>query len=105
MANETKWTPGPWVVESTLRANGGDTSVMTGDGAYCIADLHESGGMARPYEECVANARLVAAAPDMTEALREAIVCAEAAGWQTLPRFDLALAAMRAALSAAKGGE
>jgi hypothetical protein len=46
---------------------------------------------------------MVRAADGMYAALREAIVCAEAAGWQTLPRFDNALAAMRSAVTKAEG--
>jgi len=95
MANETKWTPGPW----TITGASGRT-VWAGENQIAVVDDPDLA-----YDEQRANARLIAAAPDMAEALGEAIVCAEAAGWQTLPRFDLALAAMRAALSAAKGGE
>ena len=63
MSNETKWTPGPWhVPKARGYAHGpvdkNDVPVVTWT------------GMARPRQENgMANAHLVAAAPDLYEAL------------------------------------
>lgn len=68
-ANPTSHTPGPWTVEYAISSNGegrpritGMHSALTG-GALILASLHDPDGRSH------ANARLIAAAPDMLEAL------------------------------------
>lgn len=80
MANEPKWTAGPWRVEQ-------DTTLIWGN---CNPDDRTNYGMGYPIMECritpcanwakgpdadegEANARLIAAAPDMYKALESAI--------------------------------
>ena len=66
---QTKHTPGPWVVGSRHTENG----VLTASGQL-VANTH---GSHRTYDreaqilEQDANARLIAAAPDMMDALRQ----------------------------------
>ncbi len=63
-------TPGPWRVDPFYVAD-----VQNGDGALEIASTHPrvlTGGEAPDLEECHANARLIAAAPELLEALLEA---------------------------------
>lgn len=58
---QTKHTPGPWAVES-------DTDIVSDSGDF-VASCHEPGSdvsTAREY----ANARLIAAAPDLLAALQ-----------------------------------
>lgn len=75
MANETKHTPGPWVVEPTIIEHP-SAAYVTPDrqdgrpygGPICtLQDCEHIGGIT--VDECKANARLIAAAPDMLEAL------------------------------------
>lgn len=61
-------TPGPWRVDPSYAAD-----VQSGDGALEIACTHPeilTDGKAPGFEECCANARLIAAAPDLLEALQ-----------------------------------
>ena len=61
---EKQWTPGPWRRE---RARGADEYQIVGDGwgITNVAPLLRAGGCS----EGEANARLIAAAPDLVEAL------------------------------------
>ena len=61
--SETKHTPGQW---ETL-----DNSIIAG--AICIAVIEDDGGYEAPADQRLANARLIAAAPELLEAL-EAIL-------------------------------
>jgi hypothetical protein len=58
--NETKWTQGPW--STNWQDNG--TEVFGADGYWLMS-------MKRITEELKANARLIAAAPELYEALEE----------------------------------
>lgn len=65
---KTEHTPGPWKAE---QANGCDETAMfvTGNGctvAACYGDWHDQA----PDSEQRANARLIAAAPELLEALK-----------------------------------
>jgi hypothetical protein len=79
MSTETKWTPGPWVVD------GGSPSLIWAEGrerrrlggllvqGLLVADLApRTVNNVPPIDERRANARLIAAAPKMYEALRAA---------------------------------
>ena len=63
---ETKFTPGPWEVSPVLP--GYYEWVRNSDG-HLVADC----ASILPSEECVANASLIAAAPDMYKALEVAL--------------------------------
>lgn len=60
---ETKWTPGPWHVEG----NASSTIAARHDGRAEISEACATGDMT--YEEMRANAALIAAAPELYEAL------------------------------------
>lgn len=86
----TKHTPGPWVVDRThpeLERN----VVWSGDQiiASVVNDQHGNAD---------ANARLVAAAPELLEALRYMVANAEAEGWS-----EMMLADATAAIAKAEG--
>jgi hypothetical protein len=108
--NETQWTTWQHVDEQNRPTDTGHRTVAghriihNPVGGKCVEFPLGSG---RLYSidayEATLRESVRDAAPAMAEALREAIVCAEAAGWQMLPRFDAALAAMRAALAKAEG--
>ena len=80
----TKHTPGPWRPESESRSpDGSDLLVTTADGAYSIADCRMQCTGVGSVDEAEANARLIAAAPDLLAELRalvEGIERAAAAG-------------------------
>jgi hypothetical protein len=61
---QSKPTPGPWEVS--------DTSIVSGDddNGFCIAVIEDDGDYAAPHDQREANARLIAAAPDLLAALR-----------------------------------
>ena len=68
MDNETKHTPGPWVLHQTFA-----DEVVAKEGIVKIADCHEDLGISKIERE--ANAHLIAAAPDLLNALA-ALMCA-----------------------------
>ncbi len=74
MPNETavqEHTPGPWVVVNggTIRADGGKRPVAM---CHCSAVWNTSDSTPTRFE-CEANARLIAAAPELLEACRSAL--------------------------------
>jgi hypothetical protein len=101
-------TPGPWspvngnIVRVTARINGGSEHVP-------VCGVHKSAAFGGTYERrkiAEANTRLIAAAPDLLEAL-EGLMDAWAnegkrPGW--VKRFGAAKDAARAAIAKAKAG-
>jgi hypothetical protein len=62
---ETNHTPGPWGAEKyTCHAQ---TTVISADGIV----IAETTGFGRLADDCIANARLIAAAPELLEAAKE----------------------------------
>lgn len=90
--SEAKHTPGPWRVEDGELLAGGDS------GAVVLGSIHGADDYPCCEEdidaECKANARLIAAAPDLLALLEEA--------YDALPHGDLA-GRIAAALAKAKG--
>ena len=94
---QAQHTPGPW------RLNAGNETLVMGSNQRPIARA-ECGGIAGiGLAEAEANARLIAAAPDLLAALEE---MAAVFGWQSPnanPTVDAAIAAARALLARIKG--
>ena len=63
---ETKHTPGPWKITSATHPIIG-WRITANDGS--VAGVHKAGPR-QSINECKANARLIAAAPELAEALR-----------------------------------
>ena len=81
----SKHTPGPW--KRKIK------SVLIPIAPYEWAEA---------YGGSIANARLIAAAPDLLEALKEIVAAADGKGWEQLdPSFKKA----RAAIAKAEGEE
>lgn len=86
------WTPGPWKAfpAGVGEENGAGVAMLWRDGA-----------------EREANARMIAAAPDLYEALREAVDLSEQLraehDWDRLPEAQAMLDKMEAALAKARG--
>ena len=97
MTDQPKWTPGPWRYD---RTNGSPTTgehMIAGANPGYLAEVRDCGS-----GDVRANARLIAAAPDMAEALEKAlnfITNTESEMGETLPCGDAA----RAALAKARG--
>jgi hypothetical protein len=71
--NETPWTPGPWVIQND---SDGARIEQQSDPQYGIARIIRFAGPDRDRHE--ANARLIAAAPEMAEALEQTAAAMDA---------------------------
>mgnify|MGYP003443857007 FL=1 len=92
---ETKWTPGPWPVKPTgdfKRIVIGD-GLVEGPGGYEVAEVYSDDC---DRDEAMANAHLIAAAPDLYAALAMAQLWLDVDG-----RFDMR--GINAALAKARG--
>ena len=79
-------TPGPWTVVAIDWAE-------TGNARFEIKGIRRTG---------MADARLIAAAPELLEALKEIIAAADGDGWNQL---DASFATARAAIAKATNGD
>lgn len=105
MRGMSKHTPGPWVVNDFCTEGGADTAVWTSHDphfAKSICECHfntmreiERGETGCHQLEAEANAKLIAAAPDLLEALREIV-----SNWDGEPED---MAAANAAIAKANG--
>ena len=74
----SKHTPGPWAMPDSGQGRISKVGVNGGwDGMIATADC---GDYARSRSEGLANARLIAAAPDLLEALKDAVRDSESPG-------------------------
>ena len=97
-------TPGPWIRD---RESGFDCDVRAANGRK-IASVNVQNqpkskeGWALRKKENEANARLIASAPELLEALEEIVSAADGDGWSHL---DADLRKARAAIAKATGGD
>ena len=108
MTNETKHTPGPWEVTDNTADGYGQLVVGSMHGAVAICYTAEPGDPGMP-SECEANARLIAAAPEllaqlvkMTDAYAKAM---KDAGVTYYPEALADVRHARAAIAKATGGK
>ena len=101
---DTPWTPGPWPIKPT-----GDykrilvgVGLVDGPGGYDVAEVYSDDC---DRNEAEANARLIAAAPDMAEALDRLLTEYDAVDLAAAepPSLTAAVFAARAALAKARG--
>lgn len=102
------WTPGPWRVEegTTLVWGACDPDDRTTYGmGYPVADMQKQRswcGAGQPtIDTQVANARLIAAAPELLEALRDMLTCSQPQD-STKPGFVYVAEAQEKAAAAIK---
>lgn len=100
----SKHTPGPWVLD--------DFEVSTErDPANLIAHVYACDRPENPDNEwdvgieTAANAKLIAAAPDLLEALEQIMVLVDASGSTPRPSVAKIIVAARAAIAKARGEE
>lgn len=97
MTNATH-TPGPWHYSPDVSING--TKLVYAPDGYLVAD---AGRIPRRTEsETLYNARLIAAAPELLEALE---LCIANMGWSSTERGRDAFDTARAAIAKATGSE
>lgn len=107
MTTKTKHTPGPWSVDPDFDA------VDDGDYTREVFDDPEQRLVATVHgdtaEEAAANARLIAAAPDLLEACKAALAIFDERRDKYLPRGisddEFADTVLRPAIAKAEGGE
>lgn len=104
-----KHTPGPWYVDEDMRPGMSWNRHIHSDRNTTICFMAHSDGKAEEMDE--ANARLVAAAPDLLEALKacqlELHYCSkqlESEGWTTGSTVTKALESGLVAIAKAEGG-
>lgn len=108
--SETKFTPGPWHVVPTPQGTFGKNWVEIAPSVVTSAEYHSSrDGVVAGVQISKANARLIAAAPALYEALKNAERALtrhipEGHGVHPNPEFEIVLAS-RAALALADGKE
>lgn len=97
--NDAQHTPGPWKAVEAAYNPPGWLWVQNGPGAL-LADVHQNVNI--PLDARNANARLMAAAPELLEALQEIIAAADGEGWSQL---DAGFTKARAAVAKALGND
>ncbi len=95
MSAETKWTKGTWALDWNVSR----IDVFSSDAATLIATIRRSTPSDGIDADARANARLIAAAPELLEALRDLAESVRAAGI-TGPYLDAADAAIAKATGA-----
>ena len=94
---DARHTPGPWKAVEAAYNPPGWLWVQNGPGAL-LADVHQNVNI--PLDARNANARLMAVAPELLEALQEIITAADGEGWNQL---DAGFTKARAAVAKALG--
>jgi hypothetical protein len=84
----SKHTPGPWIITGSMISSDDDTTV-------CLLTSYRD---MTPRQ--TANARLIAAAPELLRALQEIVDAADGKGWEQL---DAGFGKARAAIAKAEG--
>lgn len=90
-------TAGPWRM---VKRVGGNPSVVDASGAGICST---GNCRTRPYAESIANARLIAAAPEMLAALRELVVITDAQMEELSPTQKVVMRKARAVIAKAEG--
>lgn len=97
----TKHTPGPWAAEAAMSSDTPHIRYITADGAIIASVRHR---LEQTQDEALANARLMAAAPELAAGLSFAAnAYATSRGWASIyapeARLDPVAQALRSTLS------
>ena len=92
-------TPGPWNVVNTMPSDAMDIAVIFDEQSQCVCSV-PTGSSNKPMQERRANARLIAAAPDLLALVKSLIDTREwhsidntvCAGWDEKARAAIAKA-------------
>ena len=95
---ETKHTPGPWILKYVAHSKRGAVRIVDKATHGRICEVQA----ARQDMEGAPNARLIAAAPELLEALQEIVAAADGEGWSQL---DAGFTKARAAVAKALGND
>lgn len=103
MTTDTTHTPGPWIIEAPS-----DYAIRDKANGFLIArcPYNHSEGASDERRESTANARLIAAAPELLQALKDALYCLETVAKNE--GFDIEVGVVpqaRAAIAKATGRE
>lgn len=102
MADTANHTPGPWAFKTAGNGDCGISASRTGYFAEAFADIRYAGEDARA--EALANARLIAAAPDILEAAKAIFEPLDAwDGMSECPITTAHIDVLRTAISKAEG--
>ena len=96
--DEAKHTPGPWL---THKEGFSSIYIESRIGGGMLQEVASCGPTGEGSDQQEANARLIAAAPELLEALAEIVSAADGEGWNQL---DPSLSKARAAIAKATGG-
>jgi hypothetical protein len=96
--SEPKWTPGPWRISPWS----GQETVIFDHGGVALGEAWNTRSGRAWSDEALANAHLMAAAPDLYAALAVLVGHADEEGWWSREHID-ALTAAHAALARARG--
>lgn len=91
----SEYTPGPWIL-STVEGEEDFLMVGGGDGSDVVADIRTDWDTEKAFRRFTANARLIAAAPDLLAAL-EGLVEEASCNGQHGPLLNRAISAIDAA--------
>ena len=100
-----KGTPGPWEAGEQCEISGWVDIRIPGysrNPVACATPANSGDAEARRDTETLANARLIAAAPELLEALKQAVTSMQDSGYQN---SHVAVRAARAAIAKATGGD
>lgn len=85
----TKHTPGPWIFYADTPSTDPNWHIVTtANRMVVLANVHIEPG----NETALANARLIAAAPELLEQLQEMVRLAEHEGWEGFEKARAAIA-------------
>ena len=101
------WTPGPWSVDPDNREGMEWNNHIVAAPGIRVCFMANGGSDEAAQARCEANARLIAAAPDLVAMLREVTDAADAVARDNFmwPECELAVRRARALLAKIEGGE
>jgi hypothetical protein len=103
----TQYTPGPWSIDWDARAAGYPINAAQPKriGTNRICSTRPVDRSTESYTEAEANARLIAAAPDLLAALQWCVKCWETGAWQNEDGESPDISQVESAIAKATGND